>query len=199
MVDGEADDGGGAMIRIGLILFGLLLCGWKFTTGFLAGQDIRKNGEIILFELAPVDPRELFLGDYMTLNYDISRRVFRGRDTDFVSSDPNTLPRKGKIIITVDEDSVGRFDRQWLEGDKLTDYERLIRYTRPTNRLQASIGGERYYFQSGTGERYEAAEYAIFRVMPDGRALLTGLADKEKRPILVAGGAPLKDLNLEAD
>ena len=178
------------MIRIGLILFGLLLCGWKFTTGFLAGQDIRKNGDIVLFELAPVDPRELFLGDYMTLNYDLGLRN-QGEDRIEIPE-----ARKGTAVIKLKEGvaQIVRFDRI----DELADNEALIRYTRQRF-SRVSIGGERYYFQSGTGGRYEAAEYGIFRVMPDGRALLTGLADKEKRPILIAGGAPSKDVSLETD
>ncbi|WP_351125065.1 GDYXXLXY domain-containing protein, partial [Shewanella sp. T24-MNA-CIBAN-0130] len=38
-------------------------------------EQLLANGEIILFELAPVDPRSLMQGDYMALNYDIARVI----------------------------------------------------------------------------------------------------------------------------
>ncbi|MGJ8559798.1 MAG: GDYXXLXY domain-containing protein [Litorimonas sp.] len=174
------------MIRIALVIFGLLLCGWRFTTGFVAAETIRVDGEEVLFKLAPVDPRELFLGDYMVLNYDL------GLTLRNVGSDTIVIPdkRMGVAVIRV-QDGVGTIIRFDLI-DELATNERLIAYTRPTDWRPIRIGGDRYYFQSGTGERYADAEYAIFRVMPDGRALLSGLADEKKRPILIAGEAPLK-------
>jgi uncharacterized membrane-anchored protein len=176
------------MIRIALILLGLFLCAWKFATGFLAGQTIRTQGEEVLFELAPVDPRALFLGDYMTLNYDFGLRQEDGERIEV----PNE--RRGTAVLKV-EDGVARVVRFDRLNDLAAD-ERLIHYTK--NRWPGmSIGGERYYFQSGTGERFEAAEYGIFRVMPDGRALLMGLADEKKRPILIAGEAPGSVLTME--
>ena len=53
-----------------------------------------------------------------------------------------------------------------------------------------SYGGERYYFQSGTAKRYADARYGEFRLMPDGRVLLSGLAGEDKKTILIAGEAP---------
>jgi uncharacterized membrane-anchored protein len=40
-----------------------------------------------------------------------------------------------------------------------------------------------WFFQEGDGERWEAARYGEFRVMPDGRALLVGLADVQLKAI----------------
>ncbi|EJS88355.1 hypothetical protein AAUPMB_10280 [Pasteurella multocida subsp. multocida str. Anand1_buffalo] len=34
-------------------------------------EDILTNGESIILKTAPVDPRSLMQGDYMTLNYEI--------------------------------------------------------------------------------------------------------------------------------
>lgn len=172
------------MIRIALVIVGLLLCGWKFTTGFVAAETVRADGEQVLFKLAPVDPRELFLGDYMVLNYDLGL-MSDGEDRISV---PDAL--KGVAVIRV-QDEVGtiiRFDRT----ENLAANERLISYTRIDSWRPIRIGGDRYYFQSGTGDRFVDAEYGIFRVMPDGRALLSGLADEKKRPILIAGEASLK-------
>lgn len=175
------------MIRIALVIVGVLLCGWKFSSGYLAGEDIRQNGEVILFDLAPVDPRELFLGDYMTLNYDFG---FVGGDSAVEPVIPSE-PFSGVAVFRLEGGiaKIARFDNL----ETLADDEKLVRYTLGNRNWSRSIsiGGDRYYFQSGTGDRYENAAYGIFRVMPDGRALLSGLTDEKKRPILIAGEAPL--------
>lgn len=173
------------MTRLILVILGLLLCGWKFAGGFVAAEAIRQNGEEILFELAPVDPRELFLGDYMTLNYDFG---FDGNSSAVEPVIPTT-PRTGVAVFNIIDGvaKIDRFDRL----EMLSDTERLVRYTLNNQRWATTIqiGGDRYYFQSGTASRFEDAAYGIFRVMPDGRALLSGLADEKKRPILIAGEA----------
>ena len=33
------------------------------------------NGDIVVFDLAPVDPRSLMQGDYMALNYQITNQI----------------------------------------------------------------------------------------------------------------------------
>lgn len=168
--------------RVVLILVGLALCAWRFASVTIAAETIRSQGEIILFELAPVDPRALFLGDYMTLRYHLGPPE--------LTSDLTEERDSGVAIVRL-EDGVGTVIRHAIseKPPKLAPNERLIRY-RVNSRGRMTIGGEAYYFQSGTGERYAEAEYGIFKVMPDGRALLSGLADNEKRPILIAGGAP---------
>jgi len=41
-----------------------------------------------------------------------------------------------------------------------------------------------WYFREGDGQRWEQARYGEFRVEPDGRALLVGMADAQLRPIV---------------
>ena len=40
-----------------------------------------------------------------------------------------------------------------------------------------------YFFPEGEGKRFEAARFGEFRVLADGRALLIGLVDGQRRPI----------------
>ncbi|MPM45457.1 hypothetical protein SDC9_92144 [bioreactor metagenome] len=42
-----------------------------------------------------------------------------------------------------------------------------------------------YFFPEGTGKVFERAKFGDFRVLPDGRALLVGLADADGKPIPV--------------
>ena len=41
-----------------------------------------------------------------------------------------------------------------------------------------------WFFREGDGERWQKARYGEFRVAPDGRALLVGMADAELKPIV---------------
>ena len=169
-----------ALWQYGLIGLGLILCLYKFISGTMAAEHIRKNGERILIELRPADPRALFLGDYMALRYD---------QKALPSSTNGQRPsRKGLAVIRLDNDGVVSFVRLASEDETLKNDERLIRYSQ--RRWRYSYGGERYYFQSGTAERYQDADYGEFRLMPDGRVLLSGLADENKQTILIAGETP---------
>lgn len=47
-----------------------------------------------------------------------------------------------------------------------------------------TFGAPRYYFQNGTAETYQGAEYGVFKVSPSGRAILVGLADSAFDEIL---------------
>jgi uncharacterized membrane-anchored protein len=40
-----------------------------------------------------------------------------------------------------------------------------------------------WYFKEGEGERWQRAKYGEFRVLPDGKALLVGMADESLRAI----------------
>ena len=147
-------------------------------------------------DLRPADPRALFLGDYMALNYNREAlppraphrpAVLRNQPKD------ETAKNKGLAVIRL-EDGIVRFDRlasmdEIGTDEKLAENERLIRY-RKGRRGRYSYGGERYYFQSGTAKRYADARYGEFRLMPDGRVLLSGLAGEDKKTILIAGEAP---------
>ena len=172
-----------ALWQYSLIGFGLILCLYKFISGTMAAEHIRKNGERILIELRPADPRALFLGDYMALRYDPDAMP----NSNGARKNKQTL-RKGLAVIRLDNDGVVSFVRLASEDETLKNDERLIRYSR--QRWRYSYGGERYYFQSGTAERYQDADYGEFRLMPDGRVLLSGLADENKQTILIAGEAP---------
>jgi len=152
----------------------------------MAAEDIRKNGERILIDLRPADPRALFLGDYMALNY--NREALppspQPRKSSYKAS-----ANKGLAVIRLEE-GVVRFVRLAAADETLASDERLIRYRK--GRWLYTYGGERYYFQSGTAKRYRDAEYGEFRLMPDGRVLLSGLAGEDKQTILIAGKAPKK-------
>jgi uncharacterized membrane-anchored protein len=132
--------------------------------------------QIILLELAPVDPRSLVQGDYLALAYAIARAV------------PVTnLPADGQLVVTVGADNVARYLRVYAPPSPLAPGELLLRYRIRDGRLH--IGSETFFFQEGTAAAYEKARYAELRVDSSGESLIVGLRGPE-REVLGAARQP---------
>ena len=56
-----------------------------------------------------------------------------------------------------------------------------------------------YFFPEGTGKAFERAKFGDFRVLPDGRALLVGLADADGKPIPVPRALPSEERGQRAN
>ena len=65
-------------MRIKLALLLLLPVLGYLNLGILSKESLKANGETILLELAPRDPRSLLQGDYMALNYRLHNEL-RGK------------------------------------------------------------------------------------------------------------------------
>ncbi|QYF94606.1 GDYXXLXY domain-containing protein [Massilia sp. PAMC28688] len=127
-------------------------------------EDLIAKGKPVFIELAPVDPRSLMQGDYMTLNFLVPDNVSappgagRMRDTLVVGK----VDARGVLTITRRDDGTP------LASDEMRI---LIKTDGPRTR----IATDAWYFREGDGGRYEKAKYGEFRVLGDGRALLVGL------------------------
>ena len=174
--------------RLICVIVGVLICAWRFGTATFAAEQIRANGEVVFIRLAPVDPRSLMLGDYMILGYDNAALP----QPDFDA----TRERSGTAVVSLTSGDV-QFVRDYA-GGALADGERLMNYRRGPDGA-ASYGGEAYYFQSGTGDRFADAAYGVFRIMPDGRTLLSALADADKAIIVTAGEGPVRESDTSRD
>jgi len=159
-------------IRIIIILATLAAILFKFITGITAMNKIKDEGETLLLKLRPVDPRALMLGDYMALAYD--RSAFPKASKD--------LAPQGTLILNRDDHNVGTFGRI-DDNPKMTNTEIRVKYA--LKRSRADFGSARYYFQEGTAESYEEAEYGVFKVSPTGHMILVALADEDYKIIAV--------------
>lgn len=129
-------------------------------------------GEIVLLDLAPVDPRSMMQGDYMRLAYAIERQV---KANDDEGADPAPT-----IVLALDERRVGSFRRFASEGPAGPG-EQAFR----VRRIDTSIRVEphSFLFQEGRADDFAKAKFGIFRVDATGRHLLTGLADADGKRI----------------
>jgi uncharacterized membrane-anchored protein len=154
------------------ILFGLglllALGGPVFT--ILQKENLLRKGRTVLLELAPRDPRSLMQGDYMDLDYGLSRRLRELKE----------LPKNGYAVLKNDEKGVAVFQRLHA-GESLGPGEFLLRFR---NRgFRTRIGAESFFFQEGQAGRFQLARYGELRVDDRGGVLLSGLRDNDLKPL----------------
>jgi uncharacterized membrane-anchored protein len=152
-------------------------------SGMIAGNAIPYRGaDVVLLKVVPVDPRDLFRGDYVILGYDITRippQGVAGLPRPLVHT--NALEWKGRTVyVTLEPEGDGGHYRggpvstipppagtKFIQGT-LVDAWRI------------SFGIESYFVQEGKGKRYEDAIrkhrlWAEVALSPSGKAALRGL------------------------
>lgn len=131
-------------------------------------QQIVAQGRTVYVALAPVDPRSLLAGDYMRLAFELPEAV---RDH----------PEATRVRARVDALGVATVTAVLAPGATVGDGEVAL----PLRWLSRGPGlvTDAYYFPEGQAARFASAHYGVLRVLPDGRALLTGLADAQRRPL----------------
>lgn len=155
-----------------IIVFNLLFLAGYFLFAVYQKENIIKQGELVLLRLAPVDPRSLMQGDYMTLQYEIAENI------------PDDAPQTGYVLVQLD--SLGHYKavkfQNYLPETTAEGYP--IEYTRlDTWRNSIKIGAESYFFQEGESQKYEDAKYGGLRVDAKGNSVLIGLYNENQQLI----------------
>lgn len=131
------------------------------------------NGYPVILELAPVDPRSLMQGDYMALNFALGEQV----RTRLPKEDK---PLRGRVIVELNEAGVARLVALDT-GQDLAEGQQYLEYRYRQHRVQFATNA--FFFQEGTGQRYERARYGLFRVSDTGQPWLTHLLDEQLEPL----------------
>jgi uncharacterized membrane-anchored protein len=137
-------------------------------------QDLITHGKPMYMALMPVDPRSLMQGDYMRLRF----AALDARSLPLLSDMAGTRPR---MVVQSDARGVATVQRLHVSGQALAANEMLLELS-PKNGTWVVVT-DAWFFKEGQGVRWQAAKYGEFRVLPDGRALLVGMADETLRPI----------------
>lgn len=161
---------------------------WQF-------EQTLKQGQVVLLELAPVDPRSLMQGDYMALGYalerDLNRLLNDKTKAAAEAGAPQALPRFAYLRLDAERraafDGVGDSPVAGKGGEMQSQQpnqnpNRIAVRIRPAPG-QVRLGPNAFFFQEGTAKAYEPARWGEFRVAPDGKALLVALRDKELKPL----------------
>lgn len=166
-------------------------------TGILAsmireGTNILEEGVPITLRTVPVDPRDLMRGEYVVLNYEISRL----EGALVVGPWPDS---EGETVVYVDlapqadgvwHPVVASFSPLPAEEGHVVLKSQPFRYipsSSPPPYINAEYGIERYYVPEGQGKELEKAgnDRRILveaRVMPDGTARIASLRLEPEAP-----------------
>ncbi|WP_354004955.1 GDYXXLXY domain-containing protein [Ramlibacter albus] len=136
-------------------------------------ETLIAEGARVFVRLAPVDPRSLMQGDYMRLNYSLPGGVEEFGE--------ETISVRPYAVMKLDARGVAQPVRVVRTREPVGAGELLMQLTPKGGRWV--LVSDAWFFTEGDGERWNAAKYGEFRVMPDGRALLVGLAGDDLRTI----------------
>lgn len=145
----------------------------------LGRERLIESGQVVLLELAPVDPRSLMQGDYMALRFKAADQIY-GRAQGKAGAED------GYMIVLVGEHGVGTFVRRDA-GEPLAPGEVRLRYRVREGRVKFATNA--FFFQEGTAKDYAPARYGEFRVAPNGDLLLTHLVGEGFKRLGGAKGA----------
>ena len=157
------------MIAVAGLALILVLANWDIAKK----REVIANGQILLLELRPADPRSILQGDYMRLA--LADGTMPGADGIV------DMPYRGTVILALDENRVGRYARR-DDGSPPKDGELRVQYRRHQewSRPRLDYGAQSFFFQGGDAALYEGARYAILRVAEDGSTVLTDLAGEDR-------------------
>jgi uncharacterized membrane-anchored protein len=128
---------------------------------YMAGEReyISKFGKVIHLRTAPIDPRDLFRGDYVRLNYEISRLAVRNI---IDVKNLNDIKKGDKLYVSLQEGINGLYA---LETAQLQKPEESLYLTgripmgqgnlRPRHPININYGIEAYFVEQGKGRDIE--------------------------------------------
>lgn len=149
--------------------------------GFIGFKEFTlKTGNEILLKTVPVDPRDLFRGDYVILRYEISTI-----DTNTLALNASNFKVEDKIYVSlnVGNDKIGNvvgiskqspLSGDFIKGTVKSTYE---------NRITVEYGIESYFVPEGKGreiERNRGKIYTKVAVDKFGNAVIKSLIMDEK-------------------
>lgn len=195
------------MRKIGiLVVLALLFAGYVLSIARM--ESLKTSGRDVLLLLAPVDPRALLMGDYMTLDYSVNqeiRRALRAAYSPPDSGSPRSMfasgrkiarsfPAEGVAVVrlkplpekdnggngAVPEAVFARLD----DGTPLAGDEAFLAFkVRGAGIVSAASA---YYFQEGHARAYEGARFGRLKMGENGKTLLVALCGADGRDLRFA-------------
>lgn len=167
-------------LKLFIISANMVLVLLFFGFNIVKNEKVLSEGETVLLQLRPVDPRSLMQGDYMTLHFEVCNHIYG------LEAESNKF-----CVVRLDDDRVAHFVS--LTNDAavaLREDELLLRYSLEKSRWGRkfyTIGSDSYFFQEGTAIKYVTATYGMLKVVTKGEMIgtcsLVGLCDENKKLI----------------
>ena len=132
----------------------------------ISKERILAEGDLLLLDIAPRDPRSIMQGDYMTLRYRIAQEIEAALGKNRTD---------GYAVVKQDDTKVAQLVRLHVEGTSLASDVHLLHYRYRGDRVK--VATDAYFFQEGLDQVYNTAQYGKFRVSKSGEVVLIGLCD----------------------
>lgn len=190
---------------IGVVIFTLVLALMGINGRILSYETLLKEGQVVRFVLAPVDPRSIMQGDYMVLDYAIARDVRQAlRALSFqhktqpankpqaspsemgnevaesFANFPSKMLEKGELVLELDNDKVAHF-KAIYQGQALLAAQIKVPFRVQGSQVKFAVNS--FFFEEGQGHHFSQAKYGEFRVSAEGQLLLTHLLDEKLVPL----------------
>jgi len=168
-------------------------------SGFIAYKEYTlRTGTEVLLKTLPVDPRDLFRGDYVTLNYEISTldmEKLQAEDSYFYNDEPVYLTLELKngygipkeIYITPPEDEL------YIKGkvsdiiyDWETDESGIMTEEAAIKELRVDYGIESYFVPEGRGMEIEKAQRTV-KTEVDAKVIIDKYGNAVIKSLLIDG------------
>jgi len=130
-----------------------------------------KSAKEIIVKLAPLDPRSIMQGDYVVLDYDISRAAQK-------AIKKKTL-KKIKVVLSP-QNNLYVFDSILSPTQNIIlKKDQVVMNGKITKRNRVHFGIENFFVEEGTGLEIERkAKFATLKVTSKGDAFITKLLEK---------------------
>ncbi len=144
----------------------------------VTSERLIDNGTTVYLELAPVDPRALMQGDFMALDYTVAREI-----QDELYELDTVSDGRGRVLLRVDERGVGEYAGLMApDGRDVPAGHLAFAYDVRGGAVQ--LASNAWFFEEGSADVVEPAQYGEFRVAPDGRAILVAMRDAELNTLM---------------
>lgn len=176
------------------VLLGTVLVLGVANVAIVQKERILSDGQTVLLELAPVDPRSLMQGDYMSLNFALSQNLSAlswGLPKDVLAK----MDAQQWVVVAVqlDENKVAQLkgvyleqdgqERLWSEEGPVAEPSDVMRLRMRRHRSNWTPGTDAWFFAEGSADRFDAARYGEFAVVEGGQSLLRAMLDEDRKEI----------------
>jgi len=156
---------------VALVLTVVLILG-MVNYSILAKERILSEGTTVLLRLAPRDPRSLLQGDYMALRYKMADVVAKVAEQKRLTD--------GLILLDLAPNGeagfVGIYEgREIAEGQQILEFRKRGRTVR--------LASDAFFFEEGQWQTFSGAAFGELKVGAEGEGVLTGLRDKDAKPL----------------
>jgi len=149
-------------------------------------ETLLAEGKSVFLKLAPLDPRSLMQGDYMTLRFEMTPQIRAAlTQNDLLKSNKESSKAiDGLVAVDLDDKGVASFINISTEEsmNPLTVNQGTVLKFRLRGR-QVKFASNAYFFEEGTGNKLAQAQYGEFRVAKNGELLLVALCDENLKKL----------------